>query len=144
MKVLFEGPPDEILLKCLGVKATKDGRHKSGVLKELTKREGLVGLVDEDPKNTQSRPKTMNEFRFIEKKLAVELYCHRDNDNYLIVLCPDLESWIIKAAKMSKVDLDLFNLPKKASALHNIINSRLSNTERLINELVVRKNPAVL
>lgn len=144
MKVLFEGPPDETLIKSLGVKATKDGRHKSGVLKELTQGEELMGIVDEDPKNTQSRPKAMNKFHLAEEKHTIKVYRHQSNNNQLIVLCPDLENWILKAIKASKVDVSKFNLPSKANALHGIINSRLPNFEKLIHELITKENSAIL
>ena len=86
MIVLYEGLPDEVLMKRLGVRSTKDGRHKSGVLKDLIRKEGRIGLVDEDPKNTQSRPKIMNEFQLINKKHAIKHYYHQSNKNLLIVL----------------------------------------------------------
>ena len=144
MRVLFEGPPDETLVKCLGVKYTKDGRHKSGVLKELTSTKGLIGMIDEDPKNTQSRPRMMNEFQRVESKYAIEYYRHQNNNNQLIVLCPDLENWILKATKASKIGVNKFNLPSKTSALHGIINSRLFNFDKLIQELVRKESLAIL
>lgn len=143
---MYEGLPDKTLLICLGVnkKYTEDGRHKSGVLSSLVKRRDIIGLVDQDPSNTQSRPKTMDQFVLTESKYAVERYHHQSNGNQLIVLCPNLENWIIDAAKASNTDLTKFSLPNKASALHRIINSRLPNFERLISDLIAQQNQSVL
>ena len=141
---MYEGPPDETLIKCLSMKSTKDGRHKSGVLKELTKAEELVGIVDEDPKNTQSRPKVMNEFYLIEENQGIKVYRHQSNSNRLIVLCPDLENWILKAVKTTNINISLFNLSDNPSTLHRVINKRLPNFENLINELINQQNPSIL
>ena len=103
-----------------------------------------MGLVDEDPKSTQSRPRVMNEFLLRENKHAIKVYHHQSNRNQLIVLCPDLENWITRAAAASKIKLSTFNLPNKAGALHNIINSRLPNFEKLIKGLIANQNPSVL
>ncbi len=141
---MYEGPPDKALIACLGVKSTKDGRHKSGVLKELSQTKDMIGIVDQDPKNTQSRPKTMNEFVLVEHKHGIKSYHHQSNGNQLIVLCPNLESWILKASRTSKVKVATHSLPGNPSTLHRNINSRLPNFERLIQDLLNRKNPALL
>ena len=86
----------------------------------------------------------MNEFYLTEEKHFIKIYRHQSNNNLLIVLCPDLENWILKAAKSSKVDVSTFNLPKKASTMHNTINTRLPNFEKLIQALIEEKNPAIL
>ena len=144
MVVLFEGPPDEKLLKVIGVSSTQNSRHKSGVLKKLVKKEGLIGVVDEDPKNTQSRPRIMNEFLLLEEKYAIKVYHHQSNNNRLIVLCPDLENWILSAAKTSRINVSKFKLPNRAGALHDIINSRLLNFGKLIQELIAEQNASIL
>ena len=141
---MYEGPPDRTLVECLGVKFTKDGRHKSGVLKELAQTKKMIGILDQDPKNTQSRPKTMDEFILTENKRGIKSYYHQSNSNQLIVICPNLESWILKASKTSKIEVTTYNLPGNPSTLHRIINNRLPNFERLIRELVAQKNPSIL
>ena len=141
---MCEGLPDRALLRCLGAKSVKDGRHKSGVLKTLTKSEGLIGMVDEDPKNTQSRPKAMREFRLVEARHGTKLYYHKSNNNKLIILCPDLESWVLKTTKTSKINIGEYGLPKTPSALHRIINTRLANFEKLIVQLIKLQNPSIL
>ncbi|MHA1267051.1 MAG: hypothetical protein ACTSRS_17565 [Candidatus Helarchaeota archaeon] len=57
-------------------------------------------------------------------------------NSVLIVLCPRLEEWIIKAADLCKMNMESkFNLPRDPRRLKRIINYRLENLKRLINEL---------
>lgn len=141
-----EGKPDEVLVQglCISRRLIGNGNHKSGVLKHITQTKGLLGIVDEDPDAAQSRSKLMNEFRFIEKRYQIALYEHQSNGNQLIVLCPELEAWILRAVKASKVNISQFNLPNNPSALHRVVNTRLPNLEKLINELIIQQNPAIL
>ena len=146
MVVYTEGKPDQILVRRLGIanKFIGDGKHKAGVLKKVAGKTDVLGIVDQDPETTQSRPKLMNEFQLVEKEYRVIVYFHRSSKNKLIILCPGLEGWVLKAAEASKINVADFKLPKKPSSLHNVVNNHLSSFEKLINELIARQNPSIL
>ena len=65
-------------------------------------------------------------------------------DNKIVVLKVKLEDWIINACKQSNIDISKFNLPIKANDLHSIINSKLSNFDKLISKLLSKNNPSIL
>ena len=142
----IEGKPDRVLAHCLGIKKrfTQNARYKKGVLKRVAIESNVLGIVDQDPLTIQNYRRDMLEFQKLDSKYSVELNYHQSTKSKLIVLCPELESWILKAAKASKVDVKKFNLPNKASALHSTINNRLPNFERLVNELIIQQNPSIL
>ena len=131
---------------CLGVesKYVQNGRYKKGVLRRVTEESNVLGMVDQDPLTIQNYRKDMLDFQLLTRRYSIELYQHKNTGSQLIVLCPELENWLLKATKASKVDVSKHNLPTKASALHGIINSRIPNFERLVQELVVQKNPSIL
>ena len=146
LKVYTEGKADRSLIICLGVKngSVQTGRYKKGVLKRVAEESDVLGLVDQDPLTIQNYRKDMFDFQLIEKRHKIESYKHKHTESQLVVLCPDLESWILKASKNSKIEVTTYNLPGNSSTLHQIINNRLPNFERLIRELVTQKNPSIL
>ena len=146
LKVYTEGKADRSLVICLGVKngSVQTGRYKKGVLRRVAEESNVLGLVDQDPLTIQNYRKDMLDFQLIEKRHSIESYEHKCTGSQLIVLCPELESWIIKVSRVSKINISKYNLPSKASALHKIINSRIPNAEKLIQELVAQKNPSIL
>lgn len=146
LKVYTEGKPDHTLVNCLGIEKRfiKNGRYKKGVLVRLSKERNVLGMVDEDPSTFRNYRKDMSEFTLVRKRHNIEWYQHQSTTNKLIVLCPNLENWILKIAKASKVDVTKFNLPSNPSTLHRVINGRLTNFEKLINELISQQNPSIL
>lgn len=55
--------------------------------------------------------------------------------NHIVVLCPKLEDWIVRAAREADTDLANYNLPTDPKVLHGVINQRLSNFQRLVEDL---------
>ena len=51
----------------------------------------------------------------ISKQYSIELYQHKNTRSQLIVLSPELETWILKVTKASKIDIGKYNLPSKPS-----------------------------
>ncbi len=56
-------------------------------------------------------------------------------DNYLIVLCPRLEDWVLKTAQEANIDVEIYGLPHDAEKLRRVINSNLDKFERLVRDL---------
>ena len=55
--------------------------------------------------------------------------------NHLIMVCPTLEEWILKAAKEARVDVGSYGLPYDAHDLHRTITIRLKNFENLVGDM---------
>ncbi len=96
-----------------------------------------IGLVDHDPGSAQ--PRYIKELLAQGKSKRIDditiLYDPRRN-NYIIILHPRLEEWIIKVAKQSGIKLSKYNLPSDGNKLHREINARLHNFEKFLGELI--------
>ena len=62
---------------------------------------------------------------------------NRDNkNNFLVVICPVLEEWILKTARLGKIKMADYNLPENASRFHKTINLNLRKFEMLLEILL--------
>ena len=69
-----------------------------------------------------------------------DIKIYRDSKyNLLVVLCPVLEEWVLKTAKLANVKMGDFNLPDKANKFHKMINLSLPNYEKLLERLIDSK-----
>ena len=72
------------------------------------------------------------------------MYFYDKSGNKVFILKGKLEDWIIWVCKKQKVNITIFDLPNKPNNLHDVINYKLKNFSRLIDELIKQKSPAVL
>ena len=95
-----------------------------------------VGLIDEDPFSVQ--PRYIKKLEILEnsQKFGIRVLFDKTRSNYIIVLSPRLEEWIIKASGEAKIDLEKYNLPGDGNKLHKVINSNLTKFESLLGELI--------
>lgn len=138
--IYFECDADGILIKTLGF-TKKDVFHagsKGEVCNRLSKVQRSRGLVDEDPGDTQptyiknlQRPDPENFIRILRGP----------KENAVIMLCPRLEEWALRAAQEVKVDPLDFNLPKDPDELHKIGNLSIKNLEKFVREIESKKSP---
>lgn len=140
MRLHLECYADEALAMALGVsrKAIIHNPGKGSVAKQLAKQSSVIGLVDEDPGSAE--PTTLARFSEVEFKHGVRFKKDSKTGNALVVLCPRLEDWAIKTAKEAGLALKEFNLPDDPSELHAVINTRLNNFRRFLDELLRRQN----
>jgi len=92
-------------------------------------------LLDEDPYSGQ--PRYVKEAR-LKNDLPehdIKILHHSSANNHLIVLCPALEEWILRAARESGIDVTKYNLPNNAAKLHAEINISLDKFEKLLEDL---------
>lgn len=130
--------PDKALVRALGIRK-KEIYHagsKGNVCKKLEKSSKSKGLVDEDPFSTQ--PSYVGKLKTNSYEYDIKLLYDEKAKNHLIVLCPRLEDWILKAAKEAKVDVENYRLPDDAYELHKIINVKLDNFVHLIEDIKKR------
>ncbi len=144
MKVIHvECLPDEQLIRNLGFNKKNIIHHtgKSRVFNRLKQVQNQLSIVDEDPGSAKTTYE--KELIFIEEVHYIKCYSDKSG-NKVFILKGKLEDWIIKICKQYKIKLAKFGLPDKPNDLHDIINQRLENFERLIKELLEDNNPAIL
>lgn len=110
-------------------------KNKPEVCKRLEKQKNCKGLVDEDPLSSQ--PAYMKKVRLENDLFHHELKAFYDesNENYLFVLCPRLEEWILEAAKEYNLNMQKYSLPNSAHKLHRVIDHNLDKFEKLLTDL---------
>jgi hypothetical protein len=143
IKVVLECTPDETLVKNLGFTSSqvKHQPNKGAVCNYLIKNSGIIGMVDADPDSAQ--PRYFQNCTVVNNRYDITVYQHNTQNNRLIVINPDLESWVIKYAKHSKVSPKKFGLPDTSKALHKEILQKLPKLERLISAIKSKKSPAL-
>ena len=97
--------------------------------------ENCTGLVDEDPSSVQ--PLYLKKLQERENLSDCGVKILKDNakNNDLIILCPRLEEWVLKATKEADLDISRYNLPDDGDQLHKVINIDLRKFETLIKDL---------
>ena len=134
----LECTADETTAVALGVPKRQIVHHpgKDEVFNYLKKETGLTAMIDEDPNSSQNPYfKSLAEK---ESKRKIRIFKDEQRDHTILVLCPELEPWIVNAAKTVKVDLQKFNLSKDPSLLHSELPRRKENLTKLLHELEER------
>jgi hypothetical protein len=142
MNLVVECKPDEALAQAFGVSKSRaeHGTNKVGVCGQLARREGICGLVDEDP-NSHPMP-YLRQLREVSHAHGVKCLSDDPRNNRVIVLCPRLEEWLVTAAKHSGVKLTEFGFTSDNGVqLHGEINHRLANLRRVVEKLLELSNP---
>lgn len=140
MPFLVECKPDQVMIATITGTSKKDIIHagnKSGVIKRLVKRyQNSKGIVDEDP--GRPRPRYMQRFKKFEEfeEYFIEVLCYQRRHNYLILLKPRLENWILRAASLSSVDVREYGLSNDPETLHSQIIFQIDKFEKLIKDLI--------
>lgn len=135
--------PDELLIKNLGFnnKAITHHTGKSRVFNKLKQEKNQLALVDEDPGSVKTDYE--KKLKFIEEVYYIK--CYIDNSgNKVFILKGKLEDWVIRICKQYDIKLNSFGLPNRPNKLHDVINQRLNNFDRLIKKLLEKNNPAIL
>lgn len=133
--IYLECNADEALVQACGVpkKVIKHIFSKGNVCKRLQKNKNVIGLVDEDPESTQ--PNYIGKLLLQSHEHNIKLFYEKKSGNVLIVLCPRLEEWILKAAKEARIQVKNFGLPDHANELHKVINSNLDHFTKLLDKI---------
>lgn len=142
--IYLECNPDELLCKKLGIpkKRTKHHNDKGRIIRYLIRQKGHVGLVDEDP--GAGLPNAISNFNEHGSTKHGIKQMVDENHNILVIICPRLEGWLIAVCKQNKVDLSKFNLANTEERLHNEMNSKLRDFDKLLTYLLEIKSPELL
>lgn len=140
--VHVECKPDEILVSKLGFPKKQITHHqgKPRIFYALSKTQNQFAMIDEDPGCAKTNDEKA--LLFIEESEGIKYYTDKSN-NKICILKVEFEDWIINACKKSKIKLSFFGLPGNSDDLHDVINHKLPNFEKLIDELITKKNPAI-
>ena len=139
--IYCECKPDATMLKVLTQLPNKEIVHeikgKYEVVKRISRSRNGRGLIDEDPGS--NHPIYLSRM-ILQKDMplrGLKLLEDTDRGNKVVVLCPKLEDWIIRAAQDSGLDLrdPRYNLPDNPTRLHREITFDLRKLERLVQEL---------
>jgi len=110
------------------------GSNKGNICKQLRGQRNCKALLDQDPLSAQ--PRYLKEARVESDLSQYDLkLLHGTNNNYLVILCPRLEAWILKSAKEASVDVSKYDLPNDEGKLHGLINISLEKFENLLEDL---------
>lgn len=124
VKIFHECFNDRAFLLGLGVPAERLKRaHRFGkgnVCNALEKNRDCMGLVDEDPQAAQ--PGYINRLSPLTTANLQNVRIFSDNgrNNVVIVVSPDIERYIMRVAKIVKVDMTQYDVPNDLKKLHDL------------------------
>jgi len=135
MRLFLECDADERLARLMGF-TRRDIEHAGGkgaVCNGLLRNRGVLGMVDEDP--NKSQPAYLSTCRLIGEQHRIRLLADEERGNRVVMLCPDLEGWLVEALKKQKIPHSKFGLPDNPEHVHGVINTRLKAVEDIVRAL---------
>ena len=146
--IYVECKPDGVLVRHVTNLSRRQVGHeiqgKGAVCNRLMKSKDAVAMVDEDPGKTQPRYMRQLSLSREHVDLGLKLYRDRSRNNRVIVLCPKLEDWLLRAVSDMGFDIERYGLPGRANALHGVINSNERKIEKVLSDLTDAESPRLL
>ena len=105
-----------------------------------------LGIIDED----QGKGSVANyflEFKLVKSENNLLLKKHTKRNQYLILICPEIEVWLLNDAKSISINPSEYNLPenlnglKKLSKTQNIDNN--ADFHRFVKALIRNNAPSI-
>jgi hypothetical protein len=144
IQFLGEGNVEVVLMKFLGIPAER-AANISGIAKAMKNQQEffdkiIVGMVDNDAKNV---PSYFDEFKVVNDENNIHKKKHKDNKHYLLVICPEMEKWLLQLASDNEILIQNFGLPTTPKELHKITSSEnLRNNSDFRDFLMAIQNTA--
>lgn len=146
--IYVECKPDGVLVRHVTDLSRRQVGHeiqgKGAVCNRLMNSRDLVAMVDEDPGKTQPRYMRQLSLGREHVDLGLKLYYDRRRNNRIIVLCPDMEEWLLRAVNDMGLDIENYGLPRRANALHSVINSDERKIEKVLSALTDAASPRLV
>lgn len=145
--ILYECYADETLLSALGLQR-KEIEH-AGCIGNVgnrlkSKYKYSIGMIDEDP--GKSCPSYINNCNFVNMSTTnVDVKVKYDNarKNYIVLICPDLEPWILKITNLENIDITSYGLSNDPDILHDeltVSEKKRNSFKQLIIDLEAKSN----
>lgn len=116
-------------------------------LKNRLKDKIALGIVDED-KNKGPAAKYFLEFAIIKEENDLILKKHHERTHYLILICPEIEGWLLRQAKQVDINPIDFNLPENLLGFKKITKTqdidRNIGFYRFIKELIKKEASGIM
>ena len=145
-----ECKPDQVLAQKLTRLPQREIVHalkgRPEVLRFIAEQSNSIAMIDEDPDSRQ--PTIFGQMIRNEDSTSRRLmvYFDRRRNNRVVVICPKLEDWILRAAQDARIRVNTspYSLPGTPNSLHKIINNRLAQFESLVDSLLAAQSPRIL
>lgn len=106
-----------------------------------------LGIIDED-KNKGPVAKYFLEFEEIKNENNLILKKHRDRKQYLILICPEIEVWLLSNANAVSVDPISFGLPSELKGFKQITKTQSIDLNigfyQFIKNLMDKSSPGIV
>jgi hypothetical protein len=106
-----------------------------------------LGIIDED-KNKGPVAKYFLEFEEIKTENNLILKKHRDRKQHLILICPEIEAWLLHNANAVNIDPINFSLPSALKGFKQITKTQNIDSNigfyQFIKNLMNKKSPGIL
>jgi hypothetical protein len=133
--------------------ASKKYNHQHGcgqianLLKNRLKNSVALGIIDED-KNKGPVANYFLEFEEIKSENGLILKRHHTREQYLILICPEIEEWLMSNANSVGVELTSHNLPAQLKGFKQITKTpdidRNMEFYQFIKELLNKKASGII
>jgi len=147
MKYCLECLADKTFLSKIhpqSIKGIVHSGNKTKVLDDLIKNyDNSIGIIDEDPWSYP--PIALKQFiKYANSRNNYfEILQDLNRNNFLIMLKPRLEEWVLQAALVSNLKVTDYDLPLNGDDLHAIININITNFSYLLDDLLRSNNACV-
>ncbi len=114
--IFVECKPDKALVSSLGARDVRHHEGKNKLLNKLRKETAAKAMVDQDPRAAQ-HPYLRSLQRNEEQDNII--LCHDSKSrNTVILLCPDLEGWLLKTLRETGGSMEAFGMSENKYKLH--------------------------
>ena len=137
--IYVECKPDNILARHVtgirGRNAVSEAQGRGEVCRQLMRSRNQTGMIDEDPGDAPPAYLRELDLRANRVDLGLKLYHDRRRNNRLVVLCPKLEDWLLRAIRDAGLRIEDYGLPSRVNRLHNVINADQRKLRNLLSDL---------
>ncbi|MBC8109810.1 MAG: hypothetical protein H7Y04_01980 [Verrucomicrobia bacterium] len=81
----------------------------------------IIGMVDDD--NPNRTPRYFDEFEIVKSENNIHLKKHKEYKQYLLVVCPVMEKWLLDVVSQNDIDLEKYHLPPNLDKFKKITKS---------------------
>ena len=119
----------------------RETKGKSGVAARLQEAQNSIGLVDEDPGDIQPAYfRGLTQLGDDPPAYDLRLLRNGVRGNRVVVLCPNLQEWLLRSASSVKLDLERYGLPLNLRELHDELTHHPDKIVPVVRELKAKRS----